>query len=83
MSGEGGIVCFIICFGASAPPPPSIVVDSFCQRYDRQVLSNADINAIKGLPPALARRIQGNEVDYMCQCLGWQDPICKGRAKRK
>jgi len=81
MSGDG-IFCFIVCFGMSSPPP-SIVVDSFCQRYDRQVLSNADINAIKNLPPALARRIQGNEVDYMCKCLGWNDPICKTGKRKK
>lgn len=74
---SGGIVCFIFCFGATDPAPASVVVDSFCHRYERQVVSQADADAIKKLPPNLARRIQGNEVDYLCRCLGWKDKVCQ------
>ena len=74
---SNGIYCFIFCFGISDPVPESIVIDSYCQRYERQVVTAMDAEAVKKLPPPLARRIQGNEVDYLCKCLGWKDKSCK------
>jgi hypothetical protein len=56
-------------------------VSDYCTRYQRQVLTKAEVAQIKQLDQSLRRRIQGNDLDYLCNCVGWSDPICV-RARR-
>lgn len=67
-------ICILFCFstsGVGAAP-----VEDFCERYERQVLSEEEAEQIMQLPRALRDRIQGNELDYLCQCRQWNNPIC-------
>lgn len=57
------------------------VFSDFCQRYQRQVLTREEVAEVRRLSQNLQRRIQGNDVDYLCNCTGWSDPICQ-RARR-
>lgn len=74
------IVCFVVCVGFSDEEAKAPVSD-FCERYERQVLSPAEVEAIKRLPPNVQRRIQGNELDYLCTCQNWKHPACRSRTK--
>jgi hypothetical protein len=71
---KGGIVCFIFCFGFTGED--EIPTSDFCQRYERQVITREDVDNLKKLPRHLRDRIQGNEVDYLCQCLKKDLPVC-------
>lgn len=67
-------ICILFCF--SLTEPPRAPVSDFCERYERQVLTDDDAERLMELPRALRDRIQGNEVDYLCQCRQWNNPIC-------
>lgn len=68
------ITCFIICFGET--DTQNVGTSDFCQRYERQVITQEDAEAVKQLPRKLRDRIQGNELDYLCQCLHWENKAC-------
>lgn len=72
------VVCFIVCFGSTEDDgvrtPP---ISDFCQRYERQVLTREEVAAIKTLPKSLRYRVQGNDLDYACQCLKWKSARCQ------
>jgi len=72
-----GIVCFIFCFGTVTEPSPSIIADSFCEVYERQIITKTDAQSVKLLPPDVQKRVQGNEVLYLCRCKGWKDKVCQ------
>lgn len=74
---EVAITCFIFCFGTSDAPARQAPVDSFCSRYEKQVITREDLEEIRKLPRRIRDRIQGNEVDYRCDCEGWNNPICQ------
>jgi hypothetical protein len=74
---DKGVVCFIICFGQIDGTERAAPTSDFCQRYERQVLNKEELAAMMALPRALRDRIQGNELDYLCECLGWKDKVCK------
>lgn len=57
------------------------VISDFCQRYQRQVLTRQEVQEVRRLSRNLQTRIQGNDVDYLCNCTGWSDPICQ-KARR-
>jgi hypothetical protein len=70
-----GVWCFVFCFGVTTPLPAPTVLDSYCQSYQRVVLSTAELEQVKKLDRKLRDRIQGNDLDYLCRCKGWsQDP---------
>lgn len=65
--------------GCETVTPP---ISDYCARYERTVLSRTDLEAIRAIPlPELRKRIQGNDLDYLCNCRGWKDRAC--RAVRK
>ena len=57
-------------------------IQDYCQRYERVVLTQDQKNQIRTLMPELRKRIQGNDLDYLCQCTGFKDPICKKKTTR-
>jgi hypothetical protein len=69
------IVCFVVCFGFTDSSDP-VPLDDYCQRYERVVITDGDKDAIKKLPLNIQKRIQGNEVDYLCKCLKWEHKVC-------
>ena len=69
-----GIVCLVVCFGTV--DTPNVGTSDFCQRYERQVITKEDAEAVKKLPRRIRDRIQGNELDYLCQCLKWTNKAC-------
>jgi hypothetical protein len=58
-------------------------ISDYCQRYQRQVLTKDEVAEVKKLSQSLRRRIQGNDVDYLCACVGWKDAICKSAQKSR
>jgi hypothetical protein len=74
---SNGVFCFIVCFGSvadqAATPPP----DTFCAVYQRQVLTQDELNAILKLPRHLRDRLQYNDLHYLCRCQGWESTECK------
>lgn len=77
---SGSVVCFIMCFGSIEQPKP-IPLSDFCQRYERQVLSQRDLDEVKKLPRDLKNRLQGNDLDYLCLCKKWDNPACRSTQK--
>ena len=71
-----GVVCFLFCFG-SVEDLKQVPVQDFCKRYERQVLTRDEVEHIKKLPRNLRDKIQGNDLDYLCQCRKWDSPRCK------
>lgn len=57
-------------------------IQDYCQRYERVVLTQDQKNQIRTLMPELRKRIQGNDLDYLCQCTGLKDAICKKKTTR-
>lgn len=78
-----GIFCFIICFGSSSALGVG-AGDTFCQTYQRVVRTQKEADALKAMPPDVRKRIQGNDLDYLCNCRGWEDVAChqKGSIKK-
>lgn len=77
-----GIVCFIICFGYS----PSVSLpagDTFCATYERVIKNKEESDTLKAIPPEIRKRIQGNDLDYLCTCQGWEDNACLLKSNRK
>ena len=72
---KSSIVCFVVCFGSSELTTHAPMSD-FCERYERQIITEEDVEAIRALPKRLRDRIQGNELDYLCQCQKWKNPAC-------
>lgn len=72
-----GMVCFIFCFGFTEPAALTPPVDSFCRMYEQQILTKADATATKALSPSAQRRVQGNDLVYLCRCKGFKDPLCQ------
>lgn len=54
-------------------------IKDYCTTYNRVVLTQAERAEIKQLSRTIRTRIQGNDLDYLCRCIGWADPICRGR----
>jgi hypothetical protein len=77
---EGGIVCFIICFGSAQPVTVPPLKGDFCSTYERIVQGKKDVDAMKALPLELRRRVQGNDLDYLCTCRGWEDKACLSKS---
>lgn len=75
-----GIVCFLLCFGSIGGP--TAPVNSYCQRYERTVRTKAEAIEIMKLPRSMRDRVQGNDLDYLCNCLGWKDAACQRVQKR-
>lgn len=71
---NAGVVCFIFCFGST--PDVKAPISEYCQVYERQVLTKDELAAVRKLPKALQKRIQGNDLDYLCRCLKWENPAC-------
>jgi len=71
-----GVTCFLICFG-SIDDTPRAPVSDFCKRYERQVLTWQELEQIRKLPRNLRDRVQGNDLDYLCQCLKWKSARCR------
>lgn len=75
-----GTFCFLFCFTAPADAAirrPSIFTDSYCSTYQQAVRTKEDVAAVKALPRDVQRRIQGNDLDYLCNCKGWKDASCQ------
>jgi hypothetical protein len=70
------VVCFVVCFGSTDALPVAPPISDFCTRYERQVLTREDVTALKTLPRRLRDRVQGNDLDYACQCLHWKSRRC-------
>ena len=73
-----GVWCFIICFGAATSASEAMKGpnDTFCHSYRQVVLSKGEIKEVMKLNKRLRVRLQGNELEYMCRCLGWKDKSC-------
>lgn len=78
-----GIVCFIICFGTSQPAPVTPATDTYCATYEQIVRSKDDLSVVKGLPKEVRNRIQGNDLDYLCNCKGLGSAACRSVSTRK
>lgn len=52
-------------------------IDSYCAVSERLLRSPIDSAYVKGAPDGLKRRIAAADVNYRCQCEGWDNPICK------
>jgi hypothetical protein len=72
-----GVWCFIVCFGVLHPTEPPVTVDTFCQSYQPVVMTKAELDQVLRLDRKLRDRIQGNDLDYLCRCKGWQDKACR------
>lgn len=77
---SASVTCFFFCFG-TVEQPKQIPLSDFCQRYERQVLTQKDLAEIKKLPRELRDRMQGNDLDYLCLCKRWNNPACSSTLK--
>ena len=66
-----GVYCFILCFGFLSGDAKAAPVDTFCQTYTRVVVNKSELDDVLKLPRKLRDRIQGNDLDYLCRCAGW------------
>ena len=79
MAQDVGVWCFVVCFGFYHPQPP-VVTDSYCQTYRRVVSTKQELGEIMKLPRSIRDKMQGNDLDYLCRCLKWKNPVCRGRS---
>ena len=68
------LVAMLQAAGCDMQTPP---ISDYCGRYERVVLTQDQKKQIMSLMPELRKRIQGNDLDYLCQCTGFKHPICK------
>jgi hypothetical protein len=54
-------------------------IKDYCLTYERTVLNRADLAEIRKLPADIRKRIQGNDLDYLCTCKMWKDRACRIR----
>lgn len=78
-----GVWCFIVCFGVSQPPQVVAPIDNYCQSYRRVVLNKHELADVMKLSRGLRTRLQGNELEYMCRCMGWKNKACRGLSSTK
>lgn len=71
----------VLAQAASCEPMMNAPISDYCTRYNRTVLTQAEKKQIQSLIPELRKRIQGNDLDYLCQCTGFKDPVCERRRK--
>lgn len=71
----------ILAQAAGCEPSSLAPIQDYCQRYERVVLTQEQKSQIRTLMPELRKRIQGNDLDYLCQCTGFKDAICKQKTK--
>lgn len=65
---------------AITPPPvtgPRVEKQLFCETYVPQIQTNKDFDRLKKLPDPMRSRIRDNEVNYLCDCLHWDNELCK------
>jgi hypothetical protein len=55
---------------------PRVENKSFCTTYIPSIRTNADFDALEKLADPLRSRIRDNEVNYLCNCMHWENDVC-------
>ena len=70
----GMLLAFAQVGGCQTTTP---AIKDYCLNYTRVILTPEERAEVRALSRTVRGRLQSNEVDYLCQCTGWKDPICK------
>jgi hypothetical protein len=72
-----GTIACVGCLILVANPGPRVDTELFCKTYIPSIRTDKDFERLKKLPDPMRSRIRDNEVNYLCDCMHWDNDLCK------